>query len=65
MALSFQHVHGHQDSGITTVLPHMAWMNNYMDNKAKSMVPSANMEDKVVEIPHEGWVCFIKMAHMS
>jgi len=50
--------------GITMVLPCMAWMNIHIDNKAKNMVPSIDVEDKVIEILHKWWVHFIDSTHI-
>ncbi len=57
--LVFQHVKGHQDSGQTTVLPRLAWMNIEMDECAKKKVLEAQPMGQVGGIPHEGWVCII------
>jgi len=49
---------GHQDSGQTTVLPCLAWMNIEMDEHAKQKVLEGNPTHGG-GIPHEGWVCII------
>ncbi len=59
LQLTFQHVKGHQNRGQTTVLPHLAWMNIKMDERAKQKVleetpaPSGGL-------PYEGWICKIE-----
>jgi len=54
--LSFQHVKSHQNSGQTTVLPRLAWMNIEMDERAKQKVVEGNPTHGG-GLPYEGWVC--------
>ncbi len=56
---SFEHVCGHQDSGITTVLTRTAWMNIKMDTLAKATI-GQEIGPQKYQIAGEPWICYIK-----
>ncbi len=53
------HVKGHQDMGIMTVLPRLAWMNIKMDMAAKDKVDKNQTESGGWHILGEQWSCHI------
>jgi len=57
--LRFEHIKGHQDQGMITALPWLAWMNIEMDLQAKHALLSAEPNDIQDKIPFEGWTCLI------
>jgi len=54
--LIFKHVKGHQDQGLITALPRLAWMTIKMDSYAKSKLLSADANTQQDTIPFEGWM---------
>jgi len=58
--MSFIHVKGHQDQGLITALPWLAWMNIEMDLLTKYKLLSAELTDSTDKIPFEGWTCMIE-----
>ncbi len=60
ITLSFRHVKGHQDSGLTTVLSQEAWMNIKMDEVAKRKVSIEEPSKQPYSIPYEGWICYLE-----
>jgi len=58
----FEHVQGHQDSGITMVLTHTAWMNIEMDALAKAML-GQNTGPQQYNLKGEPWICHIEGHH--
>jgi len=57
---TFEHVRGHQDLGITTVLNQTAWMNIEMDLLAKATIKSNFTGSQKYQFDGEPWVCYIK-----
>jgi len=60
LQFSFEHVHGHQDLGITMVLTHTAWMNIEMDSLAKATIDGKATRPQRYHIAGEPWICYIK-----
>jgi len=56
---SFEHVRGHQDSGITMVLTCTVWMNIKMDTLAKATI-SQNTGPLQYYLEGEPWTCYIE-----
>jgi len=59
LRLTFKHVKGHQDLGITTVLPRPALMNIEMDLLAKATINGGAIGPQKYQIEGEPWVCYI------
>jgi len=62
--LRFEHVKGHQDQGVITALPRLAWMNIEMHLRAKHTLLSTELNDIQDKIPFEGWTCLIEGWHV-
>ncbi len=60
LMLKFEHVKGHQDQGMTMVLPCLVWMNINMDLQAKQALSAENQTAHQEKIPFEGWTCLIE-----
>jgi len=60
LTLKFEHIKGHQDQGMTMVLPHLAWMNINMDLQAKQALSAENQTACQEKIPFKGWTCLIE-----
>jgi len=57
---TFKHIRGHQDSGLTTVLNHTAWVNIEMDLLAKAMINSDIIGPQKYQIDGEPWISYIQ-----
>jgi len=57
--VKFNHVKGHQDKGIPTVLQRNAWFNIEVDLRAKASIEMVHMEREPKPIPMEPWVMII------
>ncbi len=60
LKLIFEHVKGHQDQGLITALPRLAWMNIEMDALAKNKLLLATAHNQLEKIPFESWTCSIE-----
>jgi len=60
LTLCFWHVKGHQDSGLTMVLPWEVWMNIEMDKAAKRKVSTEEPSNQPYSIPYKGWICYLE-----
>jgi len=60
ITFTFKHVHGHQDSGLTTVLNSTAWMNIEMDLLAKATINSNIIGPQKYQINGEPWISYIQ-----
>jgi len=60
---SFEHVRGHQDSGITMVLTQTTWMNIKMDALAKAMI-SQNTRPLRYYLEGKPWTCYTEGHHL-
>jgi len=60
LQVTFTHVKGHQDQGLITALPRLAWMNIEMDGLAKQKLSQGERTANNDPIPFEGWTCRIE-----
>jgi len=51
---------GHQDNGLTMVLPREAWMNIEMDEDARKKVSMNVPPNQPYSILYEGWICYLE-----
>jgi len=51
LELNFEHIKGHQDLGVRTVLPWVAWMNIEMDGLAKQTIDHQLARPSQLEYP--------------
>jgi len=60
LQISFTHIKGHQDQGLITALPRLAWMNIEMDALAKQKLSQGERITMTDQIPFKGWICRIE-----
>jgi len=60
---TFEHIQGHQDLGVTTVLNQTGWMNIEIDLLAKAMIQSDIISPQKYQIDGEPWICYINGQH--
>jgi len=60
LKLTFEHVKGHQDQGIPTVLSRLASLNVQMDMAAKAKLLATRPTEGDHRIPFEGWICVLE-----
>ncbi len=60
IAITFEHVKGHQENGQSLALSRLVWMNIEMDGRAKQRAMIPHQGPTVYTIPYEGWHCGIQ-----